>query len=131
MTISLAYRIIDSDPYLTAFTEKSGDALNVYVENAEGALMRLGNICVKIENGVGRVKLSTLSEGVFTPEIVFKNKSVFLYPIRHSLGVVTLASPDEVCAALGARAYKAECRIAALEDEVKKLNDAVRGKAIF
>lgn len=131
MTTSLTYRIKGREAYLTAITRSGADTLEVHVENADGALMRIGDISVKMDNGVGRVKLSTLKEGVFTPEIIFKDMSVLLYPISHAFGEVSLALVDEVCATLGARAYDAECRIAELENEVNDLKNAVYGKAIF
>ena len=125
------YRIVERDPYLVGIDKGDQAVLEFRIPEAKCALIRVGDIAIKAEDGVGRVKLSDLPEGTFTPEVIFSDKSVWLYPIHYSLGIVSLAGVDEICAALGARAHMATERIDALENEVKKLNDAVYGKAIF
>ena len=125
------YNIVDREPYLTAAVEGSGDTLNIKIANGKNAVLRVGNISTNMTDGVGRVKLSTLGEGVFTPEVIFKDKTVRLYPIRHKNGKVSLACPDEILASLGARALDVEVRVSATEKALQALNDAVWGKAIF
>ena len=122
MTCAFTYRIAGRTPYLTAITKKHGEVLEIRVNDADGATVRVGEACAKIENGVGRVKFSALREGVFTPEIIFNDKSVFLYPIRYALGEVSLAEVGGICASLGAAVYSLQCRVGALEDEIKRLD---------
>ncbi len=131
MKTTFVYRIVDRDPYLIEIGKGSPDMLEFRIPDTDGALLRVGDIAVKMEDGMGRVKLSDLSEGKFTPEVIFNDKSVWLYPISYSLGIVSLAEVDGICAALGARAIASLGRIDALEGDVAKLNDAVYGKAIF
>ncbi len=128
---SFVYFIKDRAPYLVSLNYERGDTLEIRIENAAPTYIRIGNTVVNVENGVGRVKLSALSEGVYTPEVIFNDKSVLLYPIRVSLGKVRIYKPEEICAALGARAYLEAARVDALEDEVKMLKEAVYGKEIF
>ena len=131
MRTTFIYRLVDREPYLTEITKGNPDVLEFRITDTAGALLRVGDIAVKMEDGVGRVKLSDLQEGKYTPEVIFNDKSVWLYPISYSLGIVSVAEADGICADLGARALASLNRIDALESEVAKLNDAVYGKAIF
>jgi len=125
------YNIVDREPYLISVAKGTGDTLNIQINGGENAVLRVGNISTNMTDGVGRVKLSTLGEGVFTPEVIFKDKTVRLYPIRHKTGKVSLACPEEMLAALGARSFNTEARVSATEKALQALNDAVWGKAIF
>ncbi|MBO5945583.1 MAG: hypothetical protein J6Q69_03145 [Clostridia bacterium] len=131
MKTTFVYRIVDRDPYLVKIDKGSPDALEFHIPDTDNAILRVGDIATKMEDGVGRVKLSDLPEGKFTPEVIFSDKSVWLYPISYSLGIVSVAEVEDICAMLGARALASLGRIDALEGEVAKLNDAVYGKAIF
>lgn len=126
-----SYKIIDREPYLTAISKGEKDTLEIRVLDAEDALMRIGKASAKIANGVGRVKLSALCEGVFTPEIIFKDKTVALYPIRYEMGKISLAYTEDICAILGARAYEVKMRVSEIEKQLRELEEAIRGKAIF
>ena len=128
---TFVYYIVDREPYLTSVSYERGDSFEIRIENATPAMIRVGNTVVKAEDGVGRVKLSALSSGVFTPEVIFNDKSVLLYPIRHALGKVTIANPEHICVSLGEKAYKAEVRLREVEGEIISLKDAVYGKDIF
>jgi hypothetical protein len=125
------YNIKDHEVYLTALKYERGDSFEIRVNNASPTLIRVGNTAINAADGVGRVKLSALSDGVYTPEVIFNDKSVFLYPIRIFLGKVSIAGAEHVCAALGERSYRDRARIDALEGEVNKLKEAVYGKDIF
>lgn len=131
MKTTFIYRIVDRDPYLIGIDTGSPDVLEFHIPDTEGALLRVGDIAVKMDDGVGRVKLSDLPEGKYTPEVILNDKSVWLYPISYSLGIVSVTEAEKICATLGARALISLGRIDALESEVAKLNDAVYGKAIF
>ena len=131
MKTTFVYRIVDRDPYLVKIDKGSPDALEFRIPDTDNAILRVGDIATKMEDGVGRVKLSDLPEGKFTPEVIFSDKSVWLYPISYSLGIVSVAEVEDICAMLGARALASLGRIDVLEGEVAKLNDAVYGKAIF
>lgn len=125
------YRILGTEPYLTSIMAGQADVLEIRIADTDSALMRIGNVAVKTCEGVVRVKLSTLGEGVFTPEVIFKDKTVVLYPIRHTAGKISLAYPEQVSAFLGARAYDLEKRVSLAEEELQRLKDAIYGKAIF
>ena len=118
---SFVYFIKDRAPYLVSLNYERGDTLEIRIENAAPTCIRIGNTVVNMENGVGRV----------TPEVIFNDKSILLYPIRVSLGKARIYKPEEICAALGARAYLEAARVDALEDEVEMLKEAVYGKEIF
>ena len=128
---TFTYCIKDREPYLTAQTQGHGEMLEIQIKHAAPIMIRIGNTVIKTRNGVGRVKLSALPDGVYTPEVIFNDKSILLYPIRLTLGKVTLSNVEQICAALGARSYCEAMRIDALEDEVNKLKDAICGKDIF
>ena len=125
------YKILGTEPYLTSIMAGQADVLEIRIADTDSALMRIGNVAVKTCEGVGRVKLSTLGEGVFTPEVIFKDKTVVLYPIRHTAGKISLACPEQISAFLGARAYDLEKRVSLAEEELQRLKDAIYGKAIF
>ena len=125
------YTIRDRDPYLTSVKDEGYDMLTIRISDVKEAVMCIGNARIDMVDGVGRVKLSTLGEGVFTPEIIFKDKTVRLYPIHQKMGKVSLACPEEIYAALGARVLNAEVRVCEMEKELQTLKDAVWGKAIF
>ena len=125
------YFLKDRTPYLASLNYERGDAFEIRIENATPTYIRIGNVVTNTEDGVGRVKLSSITDGVYTPEVIFNDKSILLYPIRIALGKVTIYKPEQICAALGAQAYCEAMRIDALEDEVNKLKDAIYGKEIF
>ncbi len=128
---TIIYKIVDNEPYLTAFKEGRADSLEIRIDTPDEVTLHLGNTCVNIKNGVGRVKLSTLCDGVITPEVVFRDRSIFLYPIRLLCGKIMIAHPYEIYADLGKRAVQVRGRVQDIETELAKLKNAVYGKAIF
>ena len=128
---TFVYYIKDRRPYLTSLTYGGGDTVEIQIKNAAPTMIRIGDAIAKVENGVGRVKLSALSDGVYTPEVIFNDMSILLYPVRLALGRAALSGTEEICAALGALAFEEGVRVDMLEDEVKKLKEAIRGKDIF
>ncbi len=128
---TLIYRILGSEAYLTSIMKGPTDALELRIPDTDQVLIRIGDVTAKTSEGVGRVKLSALGEGLFTPEVIFKDKTVALYPIRHTMGKISLACPEQICASLGARAHDLEKRVSKTEEELKELKDAIYGKAIF
>ena len=125
------YRISGMDAHLISIIKKRADELEVRIDSTYAAILRIGDTYTKMEMGVGRVKLSALGDGVFTPEIILNDRSVFLYPIRIRMGNVSLACPDEMLAALGAHVFSLKERAQRSEEELKELKNAVYGKAIF
>ena len=128
---TFVYYIKDRKPYLTSLTYGGGDTVEIQIKNAAPTMIRIGDAIAKTENGVGRVKLSVLSDGVYTPEVIFNDMSILLYPVRLALGRTALSGTEEICAALGALAFEEGVRVDMLEDEVKRLKEAIRGKDIF
>lgn len=125
------YQIVGTKPYLTSITKGQADTLEIRIPDTDAAMLRIGNVTVKTEKGVGRVKLSALGEGVFTPEVILKDKTVLLHPIRHAIGKISLAHPERICAALGEGAYLLQKRVSEIEKELEELKIAIYGKAIF
>ena len=128
---TIIYKIIDNEAYLTEFNEGRSDILEIHVDPAEKGVLHLGDKRIELAMGMGRVKLSTLPDGVITPEVVFNDRSVFLYPMRLLCGKVMLARPYEIYSDLGRRTLEAKTRVYNIEKELEKLKDAVYGKAIF
>ena len=125
------YSICATEAHLVSITKKRADTLEVRTDSTAPAILRIGNSYAKMEMGVGRVKLSTLSDGVLTPEIILNDRSVFLHPIRIRMGEVSLDFPEEILATLGARILTLNKRTEQIESELEKLRNAVFGKAIF
>ena len=128
---TFTYCIKDREPYLTAQAQGHGEVLEIQIKHAAPIMIRIGNTVIKTRNGVGRVKLSALPDGVYTPEVIFNDMSILLYPVRLALGRAALSGTEEICAVLGALAFEEGVRVDMLEDEVKKLKEAIRGKDIF
>ena len=108
---TIVYKIIDNEAYLTEFNEGRSDILEIHVDTAEKGVLHLGDKRIELAMGMGRVKLSTLPDGV--------------------CGKVMLARPYEIYSDLGRRTLEAKTRVCNIENELEKLKDAVYGKAIF
>lgn len=125
------YKILDREAYLTGVKYGGDSTFEVKIEDGGEAMLNVGNITAKLVDGVGRVKLNDVPYATLTPEVIFKDKSVLLYPIRLCCGKITLAHPEEICAALATHLLNDRERIVRIEGELLKLNDAICGKAIF
>ncbi len=96
----------------------------------DGTLL-LGSARAKIRNGEGRVKLSEVGCGVFTPTVICDEASLVLPRLSVQLGCATLSEPCELICDMGARICALEEGEKQNRDEIKRLTDAVFGKKLF
>ena len=129
--MKLLYETYRGEGYLTAFEAKSSDNLNIYVSGIDEALISVATKAAKIKNGVGRVKISELNDGIHDLRLILKDSSITLGKIQVSQGSV---KPYQYCDDIGRinRALLHSLRRAdALDIEISHLKEAVYGKKIF
>ena len=128
--MTLGYTILNGTPRLTEHSP-SGDCLEIYISPAIDGTVLVAKTVVKIENGVGRVKLSAIENGTHTLALTAAGASMLLGKITVSGGTATVPCPLEIIAKVSARECALEARADALEKEICALRDAVFGKKIF
>ena len=129
--MKLLYETYGGEGYLTSFIAKSSDDLCIYVSGVDEALISVATKAAKIKNGVGRVKISELNDGIHDIRLILKDRSITLGKIQVSAGAL---KPYQYCDDIGRinRALLCALRRAdALDTEISHLKEAVYGKKIF
>lgn len=128
--MTLGYTILNGRARLTEL-DTSGDCLQINITPRESGTVLLAKTVIKIENGVGRVKLSAIKSGTHQMTLTVRGTSLLLGKITLAAGAVALTSAHSMIAEANAREAELEARTDALEKEVSALRDAVYGKKIF
>lgn len=126
----LTYQIYKDRLFLTDYFGDETDECEILVKECMDAGFSIGSERLKIKNGVGRVKLSEIKKGKYTPMLILDMKTISGEDLEIG-GPCVKISP--VCDAAKIEAAKLMLlkRLDSAEREISALKDSVYGKTIF
>ena len=125
----IKYTLYNGCAYLTDAELSGGDTLEI-IADSKGVLT-LGKIRMKMTEGVGRVKISALSDGIYDCALIVGGDTVRLDSFRIMHGAVKIYGHEKRLAELSREVLDLKIGREHIEDDLKRLSDAVFGKKIF
>ena len=127
----ITYILTSRDAYPTDVDTTLSKTLEFTFDGEEATHLKIGEKIFKISHGVCLVEADGLREGVYSPSVITEGGAIVLDTLTVKGGYIALTPGaleySKICDSL----YRARLRIRELEEDVRRILDAVFGRKLF
>ena len=126
----LTYEVYSGELFLTDYVGDETDECEITVKECSDASFSIGSESFKLKDGVGRVNLSNVKKGTYTPTLILDEGLIFGGALKIG-GTAVRISPASDVVKREARELLIIKKLDVAEREISALKDMVYGTTIF